>query len=335
MSETLYYLYSDLITKEHWKYYTMPDPNISILQDYLHAKSFLTIYLGKGGKSNLEIFQYIDHLTENRVLHIISVFILGILLYRKSNKLSNEINKEIRTIPTESTESPEERFKYIWMLTCLFHDFGYAVEDGTVSFTEKEYERCLKKMPKRPSGIPAVYNKLLLRQYNKFRKCRFGKNDHGIIGGIKLYSDLCELRKEKEAFGDGRYWKKTLENDFRIASWIVACHNIFFIKGTDRNVPCYKHFQLDKLIYSNQSREIQFNKNALFFLFCLVDSIEPLKKVFDIKQLKNIIIRFEDDSIILGYNKLCPVLFEDYKRTVLSLDDWLTDVSTDGTIITI
>ena len=70
-------------------------------------------------------------------------------------------------------------------------------------------------------------------------------------------------------------------------------------------------------------------------MFCLVDSIEPLKKVFDIKQLKNIIIRFEDDSIILGYNKLCPVLFEDYKRTVLSLDDWLTDVSTDGTIITI
>ena len=130
MNESLFQLYSDLIKKESWKYYPISNPNISILQDYSHGKSFMTSYLGKGGKSDLEIFHYIDHLTENRVLHIISVFFLGILLYRKSNKINKSINRIIQTIPTESTDAIDERFKYIWMLICLFHDLGYAVEDG-------------------------------------------------------------------------------------------------------------------------------------------------------------------------------------------------------------
>ena len=190
-------------------------------------------------------------------------------------------------------------------------------------------------MPRRPINIPSVYNKELLKRYNEFRKCRYGKNDHGIIGGIKLFSDLCELRREKEHYGDGLYWKKSLENDFGLASWTIACHNVYFIDENDGNTPCYRHFQLDKLVYNGQSRAINIKMNALFFLFCLVDSIEPMKRVLDFQQLKNISMSIDKGSITLNYDLLCPVLYEDYKQTIIKLNDWLTDISDDGTVISL
>ena len=335
MNKTLYDLYLDVIRKGIWKYYPMSKIDASILQDSGLGRGFITNYLGKGEKNDMEIFHYINELDENRVLHIISVFFLGFLLYQNCEKVNREINRLIQTIPAETNEPPEERFKYIWMLICLFHDFGYAVEDGFIAFEKQDFEKYMKALPRKPKSIPDVYSKKLLKQYNKFRKCRFGKNDHGIVGGIKLFSDLCSLREEKEGTDRKHYWGKLLENDFCIASWTIACHNIYFINKSDRNIHCYRHFKLDKLVYNDQSRAIQINKAPFLFLFCLVDSIEPLKKVFDIKKLKDISLDFDKGSITLGYDKLCPVVYEDYKRTILNLNDWLTDISNDGTKISL
>lgn len=333
MNESLFQLYLDLMKNGTWKYYSIPNPDFSILKDPDLGRGFITCYLGKGTKDEMKIFDFINQIKGNRVIHIISTFFLGVLLYQKCKKINIEINGLIQKIPTDSIEPIEDRFKYIWMLICLFHDFGYAVEDDCVEFNDNDFRRYLKNFPRRPKGVPTIFSKKLLQQYNLFRICRYGVNDHGVIGGIKLYSDLCELRERKEPVDHEHYWGKSLENDFRIASWTVACHNIYFIDESDGNTPCYRHFRLDKLVYKYKSRTIQLKNNALLFLFCLIDSIEPLKKVFDVQQLNNMTLKFDNEYITMNYNKLCPAIYEDYKRAILGLDLWLTDVSDGGTII--
>lgn len=333
MKKTLYDLYSNLIKSEEWKYYDISNLDETILQEASLGRAFIKKYLGKGEKCDIELFHYVDHVSDDRILHIVSTFFLGVLLYRNSDNVKNNIVELIMKLPPIPRETVDEGFKYIWMLVCLFHDFGYAVEDGLVSLDNKTFDDNLKELPRRPVGIPNVYNKELLKQYNKFRKCRYGKNDHGIVGGVKLYSDLCKLRELKEPLDKNHFWGKTLENRFCIISWVIACHNIFFIPDIDRNKPCYDCFHIDKLVYKDKSRAIQINGSPLLFLFCLVDSIEPLKKVHDYKLLKSITLSIAKDSIMLDYNGLCPAIKDDYKRTIICLDEWLTDTSNDGTLI--
>lgn len=133
---------------------------------------------------------------------------------------------------TRTTESPSRHFSYLWFLTCLFHDLGYAVEDHN-STSKKEndmYKDYLKELPRRPNGIPTLYNKKTLKSYSLLRACLHSCYDHGIVGGIALYHDLCNYRRQVvetfEKIHDGLYWGKELEKDFDFASWVIASHNI-------------------------------------------------------------------------------------------------------------
>lgn len=331
----LFKLYSNCILSGKWQYYPLSSISIEVLRDAEIGKTFISSYLGKGCKNELKVFEYIHRLSDVRIRHIVSCFFLGVAIYNKCSKIQNSINSLLQTIHANPKEIPEERFPYVWMLICLFHDLGYTVENGLEALKNSKFDELMKTFPKRPKYIPKLFSKALLKNYNKYRLCRFGVNDHGIVGGIMLYKDLCELRKAKEKEDPIHFWGESLNKDFCIAAWTIVCHNVFMIKKGDKNEKCYSCINLGSLIYNDQSRAINLIVHPFLFLFCLIDSIEPIKVIPDCKMLKKISIRIEDDHISVDCSKLCNVLQDDYSKRIKGMKKWLMDVNENGSEIII
>ena len=310
---------------------------MSIFEDD-RCKQFISAYMKNAGKTRAPIFDNLNDITADRTRHILSCFLLGILVYKENRYMKNSIDIFMEKIPTSRHESEEERFLYIWMLVCLFHDFGYAVEENKRQKTKKEISKQIKQMPTQIKGVPRLYSKKLLEKYNTYRCLYFNKIDHGIAGGVQLYYDLCSLREQKD-------WEKNLEKDYSVAAWAIACHNIFYVtKGNGSD--CYERMGLEKLIYPGVVRNISIKRHPFFYLLCLVDSIEPLKTFSNVDILKYLSIKIEDAQLTIRmdttsdivcqypYNlSCCPMKREEYLKKALSLNDWLTDTENNNLLI--
>jgi len=335
MGKSLYSQYEQLLKSGNWKYYPFKGAlDIDVFSDRDSMRSFFESYLGKGGKADLSIFKYINTLSKSRLQHTLSCFLLGILIYESNKHLSRRINSVLEKIPIQNIEGPRERFKYLWLLISIFHDFGYAFENKDVELSKNEFDELITELNSHPESIPIIYSQELLKNYAKYRLCRFGIDDHGICGGIKLYSDLCELRKEKENQStiEG-YWGEDLIPSFELAAWTVACHNIWHVKYGENNVGsimCYKCQHLEELIYNIDSRIIK--KSPFLFLLCLVDSIEPIKIFNDVDKLRHMAFDFSKERCIeIHTRKICQIHKEHYLSKIKELNDWLTDVTINET----
>jgi hypothetical protein len=325
--KNLYDLYNECISNHEWNYYNpTSSTGIEVLSDADVSRSFVASYLGKGCKNKVDIFNYIEELSDIRIRHIVSCFFLGVTLYNHCRNIQESINNLLSKISGNPGETIQERFLYVWMLISIFHDFGYAVEDGLKTLEKSEFNELIKRLPPRPRYIPDIYTKKLLKNYNRFRKCRFGVNDHGIVGGIKLYKDLCELREIKEKGDLLHYWGKPIEKDFGIAAWTIACHNVFMVKRGDWNEKCYTCKRMNGLVYDTHLREIKIDKHPFLFLFCLVDTLEPIKTLHNYNLLKKISLEIKSDNIKLDYSKLCQITKKNSCHIGVKMNDWLTDV---------
>lgn len=345
--DTLAQKYDSLIKTNEWKYYDFPQQTTNIIDE--SSKNFIVSYFGKGSKTEASIFKYIESLEEYRIKHILSSFLLGVIVYEESTILQENIDGFLKKIPSDREESSKERFLYIWMLVSIFHDFGYAVEEKKVDIEIDEFDSLLEQMPDCPKGVPELYDKSLLKSYNTFKCCHFSCYDHGIVGGIKLYSDLCKLREEKERknnYNDTNcYWGEDLENDFSIAAWAIACHNIFYDKGNTAYTSCYKQLGLENLICSNDKEKylIKIDRHPIFYLLCLVDSIEPIKtfKMYDaLKKVKlgvdtNQIKIQVDAACALCGSDICQSKIEVYFNKAIALNNWLAKTTKSGNTLTI
>ena len=335
MAETLYNEYKRLLSNDSWKYYPIDTLGIEVFSNRDDMIRFFESYLGKGEKDTLPIFEFINNLSENRLQHTLSCFLLGILLYERCSSITCGICRSLLKKPINNPETMDERFKYLWLLISIFHDFGYAIENKDVELSIKEFEEMITKLHSRPNTIPSIYTKKLLRNYAKYRKCRFGVDDHGICGGIKLYSELCQLREDKTGTSDKEhYWGEDLIPHFALAAWTVAYHNIWLIKDCEKNantIRCYQCFNLDKLIYHGASRIIK--ESPFLFLLCLVDSIEPIKIFENLDILNHIAVDFSKTGCInLQTYDLCHDDKNKYLSKFVEINDWLTD-TTNTTII--
>ena len=325
--DTIANMYRSLIKTNKWKYYDFPHQTSNYNE--IFCKSFIVAYLGQGNKTEAPIFKYIESLDEYRIKHIISCFFLGIVVYEKNVTIQKNIDFFLEKLPSYREESNKDRFLYIWMLISIFHDFGYAVEEKMIEINNDEFDSLLEQMPNYPKGVPKLYDKHLLKNYNGYKCCRFCCYDHGIIGGIRLYSDLCKLREEKEQYDydNKQYWKKDLENDFSIAAWAIACHNIFYLEESSKYVRCYERFGIEKLVYQGEARNINLIRHPIFYLLCLVDSIEPLKTRHDVSILNEVKIDISAEKIEINLEEMkCPCKKTMYSEKTISLKDWLTDV---------
>ena len=331
MAKSLYHEYERLLSNGSWKYYPLKETlGIKMFSDRDIMISFFKHYLGKGEKAKIPIVNFIDNLSMDRLQHTLSCFLLGVLFYQRNCATACGINDELNRIPTNNPETSEERFYYLWMLISIFHDFGYAIENKDVALNKKEFEELISDLHARPKTIPSIYTKKLLRNYAKYHLCRFGSDDHGICGGIKLYSELCELRIEKENhLSTECYWGEDLIPSYSLAAWTIACHNIWMIEDCEKNIDtitCYKHLELSKLIYKTQSRTIK--ESPFLFLLCLVDSIDPIKIFKNLDILNHIAFDFSKaGSIDIHTDGLCQPKQNQYLLIIKGLNGWLTDVN--------
>ena len=324
-------LYDDLIRhQERWNYYYGSGGNSSCciqfgsfndLCDADKCRSLIISLIGRGGKTGVYLFNAIYDLSNERLKHIVSVFLLGIIIYEKIRPFNVGILSYLNRLHSEGFDDSSDKFKYIWLLACVFHDLGYAFEDNSIPACE--WEAKVGKLPERPACIPKNFSRRLFDKYAKYRRCRFGVYDHGIYGAKVLYSNLCELREQKEMADTKHYWGKDLEKFYGLAAWIIACHNIWFVRRADKNSVCYDLCDLARLIIEDRQQYISSKRNALLFLFCLVDSLDFTKNLDCDTDMWSgrIKVNFSRDCLSLDLAG-----FTDAEKTkVLSSVEWLTE----------
>lgn len=343
-NKSLKELYCEIIDNKQdlWNYYYSENYNCNILSfnfDDLNSqdkcKSFIEQYLRHGGKGEVPFFVDNFHeLCPKRIKHIVSCFFWGLVLYSQCEGIKSSIQKMFRKrqSPIEG-ENAELHFAYIWFLTCLFHDLGYAIEDNYLKAEankEKFDTFFFKEFQKRPAGIPSVFTKALLHNYLKWRICCKECYDHGIIGGISLYHDLCKFRKDivvssnlalYDYVRDGLYWGDNLEKDFLYAAWVIACHNVWITKDGEANAYKYHCFDLDALI--RDTPIINLQNHPFPFLFCLADSLEFIKNVGSTFLFEKVKIKFEETQIIVDLSEMTNIERHESSKQIRGLN-WLT-----------
>ncbi len=192
--ETLRDILTDYNNKpEKWRYYSSSDIKLEgAFDSEVKALSFIKSYFQIGGKekafTNKIIEKHEKKLLE-RSIHIVSTFLLGL-------KIAECIGIDVTKADVNNLD-----FRYLWFITCLYHDVGYVYEGQSccdnlralsVDGLEAIQGICdIKYLHEREFR---TYSKDKIDIYLKGRAtCRDGKRgkiDHGIVGGLMLYDGL-------------------------------------------------------------------------------------------------------------------------------------------------
>lgn len=320
-------IYKELFSdKLKWRYYSKM--NINPFDSDSDTKDFITRFIELSGKSNDNpLYDNINKLDNKRIRHIVSTFFLGTYIYFNVEPIKDSIDKVISRFKKQNPDSKIE-FSFVWFLICLFHDLGYAIEDKEKFNDFDDFIKGkVKYFLNERVGVPAFYESVYENYFNyrlKSRNVCIRKPDHGICGGIILFNKLNEilLRKQANKESEGLYWNQKLINIYRHASWVILCHNIFFIKKGDIAEQEYLDNKLNALILNEkETTKINIKKHGFLYLFMLVDSIDPIKIANTFDSLTN--FKFE-----ISNNNLCFEIDDeakrnDYFKKVLDLKLWL------------
>lgn len=298
---SLYNAYADVIGDVNaWDYYR-GNPDDILQKCKQRPNIFITQYFKHGEKEKVVDNALIRKISRERQYHVISVFFLGILIYRNSLRIRQSIDSMTKAIesslPAHRDDDDSRCFLYVWFLTCLFHDIGYCYEglpcpDCSVC-NRADLNPLFMEIDEIPCNdfIPAVFRRNI-KHYGELCRHQAGFRskkciDHGISGGILLYQLMNmhvhsqdKLTKSIKKFVTG---KPILENHIASVAWTIMSHNIWTKKreydenGKEKENN-YDTHGLTELVYSDEAlRFIQLEEHPLLFLFCLVDTIEPVK----------------------------------------------------------
>lgn len=303
------------------------------LLDSEKCKRFIQDTLYKGGKDDSFLYKCIDKLTPKRIIHIITSYFLGILIYKNLESVRLNIDKllfEYHFNKDCDLNIASRKFSYIWMLICLFHDLGYVIENNKDK--NDKWKPLITSFPKKPKGFPKIFSKKLIENYDKFRQCKFDVYDHGIYGGQIFYSELCRIREERELRpGEHLYWGQEMICVYSLVAWIIMCHSIWTISEKDSNVKSYRFHNLKKLIIQ-PNKLITVKNHPLLFLFCLVDTMDFSKISSCSDWMIQLKMEFAYNCIQLDLSE-CP---DTKEQPILEMDNWLVNVKkTQNNIITI
>lgn len=297
------------------------------------CSDFIADFIERSGKRKISLFDAIKYIEKKyafRLNHIVNVFLLGIYLYYDCMIIRTSIDDELKHF-NEQNKTERYEFDFIWFLICLFHDLGYKKEEDSKKmlaiYLNNEIVKLKQSNLGEITGVPTLYKDIL--NYLDYRKERFACIDHGIYAGRVLYNGLCDIRREHE--NDDNHsnlsWSVDLENVYNYAAWIISAHNIFFAKSSfDKKL--YKKYKLDKLIIEPDEYPISLNAYPMFYLFCLVDSLEPIKVFRDKELLRSLFLTISDKELKIRSEIRCGC-HSSYFDKVKSLNDWLTPVKLD------
>lgn len=332
-----------ITNKSKWNYYNRDIAINNPFDSGEASKNFIMNFIKYSGKGNSrDLKKNIEGLPDFRAMHIVSTFFFGIYLYENSETISVNINKKLEKYQNRSKYSSDIKFSFIWFLACLFHDLGYKFEDSIkyTSFDDFFREEKLINL-KQIIGLPKLYKTVHKDYFNyraKSENDKIGKNDHGICAAYLLYTDLCKIRSEEETSDNktnSLCWEKSLEDVYNFTAWIILAHNIWYTSNKDLNtVKKYEDGKLNDLILKNNQYKISLTKCPFLFLFCLVDTIEPLKRVKDFSLLEKISIGIESDKIKIESNLPCSC-HDTILNQARDLNSWLTTTNLNGNIVEI
>ncbi len=290
------------------------------------------------GKANPEcnrLLKDIQQLKDIRCHHILCTFLLGIYAYNHCCTIRSNVKKVIQQY---NKQSFHKDFFFLWFLICLFHDLGYTEEE------KKRNRISLNKHLGDITNVPELY-KNVYENYFVYRKLEHNKIDHGIFAGLTMYKDLCKNREQKaREIKRADLWNPSLIPLYNLASWIVLAHNIWFVKDTDiDNCKIYQKYRLEQLILKTNTNNgqneianypIKLSQHPLLFLFCLVDLIEPMKRIGCMDCCDKIDFRITKNKLIIKSNIDCN-LGQEYIKNITSANDWLTITERNNNTVTI
>lgn len=217
-------------------------------------------------------------IAESRARHSAVTFLMGLVFSRFGDlfaKISSIINR-----------GPEFALN-MWLITSLYHDKAYSstyLKDTSLDI-QKAFSPFLltdnsqsnlpllhKYSIRYPGTLAYTYEEIFnydkyAIEYHQTKNSKDEKRDHGILGGVMMFSDLAKKAVKKGALTDLTMIKA--------CSLSVAQHNIFKSSG-EKYDKKYDDFNLNKLL-STSSFQLTPNQPLLLFL-SLIDTIECVKK---------------------------------------------------------
>lgn len=280
---------------------------------------------------------------ESRARHSAVTFLMG-LAFRRFGDLFVQIPSIINY--------DAEHARNMWLKTSLYHDKAYSstyLKDTTLDIQKKflpflltdEHQRNLSSLDqfsyRYPGTLAYTYEEILnydkyAIEYHQSKNNEDEKRDHGVLGGVMMFSDLA-----KKAEKSGRLNELPV---IKACSLAVAQHNIFKSPNKDHDK---KYHNLNKLL-STSSFQITSDQPLLLFL-SLIDTIECVKKLSKgqnsdkylktLTVLKSINVSVQADSIEIDYSALKKEVFakkdkelietfDSYLKTVSTLNTWTT-----------
>ena len=332
---TLEKLFMDTIKDpKKWNYYEDDKIKLNNINDSEDCCNFIKNYLERGAKGIDIVNEGLNDLKtlekSKRIKHIVSAFFLGIILYNKTPYIKDLLDKQIRKVIPED-KTVEKEFIYFWFMLCFFHDLGYEYEEknsdensdeSTKNKEQKVKEEAEKFIEKigQSCFIPIhLYTSETCQAYYKYRKYK----DHGLSIGGYLFEELEQNRQKfkNEGRKDLDFSDRVKELFFQIAS-IVTVHNIWFCTK-EKQIEKYKRNNLNNLILEMGMNgrpceyPISSSEYPLLFFFCLIDTIEPIKRTNLLSKIK---ISTRGSKICIESND------KDYLENISSMNEWLCPV---------
>lgn len=306
-----------------------------------NAFEFIQKYFAMGSK---EIFcEGINYQRYKRSIHTVSLYALGIFLHK-------HISKEIDGNNNQDKVCEQHQFLYIWYMTCLYHDMGYAYEKNQRKLS-KECEDLDGFIEFIVGTQPCLFyrkdNSLesLCRNYYKYIYETRGHIDHGIAGGIVLYHRLIKNYEDQkiklgvpdqDEFIDektGVLFSKYFFKDYKQAATLIARHNMWYASEDDaEKIKEYKKAGLEKLILKEGEEKISCDgeeEDKMLFLLCFADTIEPLKvyskcdPLFVLEHLKIGVTKNHGDITVNFYLDASALKVSVLEERIKSLESFL------------
>lgn len=328
----LYMQYEQLLSDKSWDriLYNTPDFHMEKMFSEFSSSNFIVEYMFYKGYIKVLPWTAINrdrNSFEDRAQHTVSLFLLGLSTIR-------HMGITIQNVPSYY-EDTDDNILYLWSIMCLYHDIGYFFENQKSAITEKcpTVKEFIKYAQIKFNLLDVIDDSFLAEKYYIYILKKFHQVDHGITGGLLMYDRLMKDIHEHEElysqvifyFGDKRRFSSSNKECARIMSHSILRHNMWFA-----NVDNYKEYEaagLEKLILNPEhDYKYRFNDNALLFLLCMLDTIEPVKKEkictrYDVLKATDIAFDAEGKRLTISVTDGFEV--DNYFNKIKDMEKWL------------